>query len=77
MLEVSSVDLLWRRLGAGAWQAVPLSLVGRRTFACDFCMPSGVETVEYKVQATFASSPTPVVLTAPPAGGATSYVISQ
>lgn len=77
MLEVSSVELLWRRLGAGAWQAVSMSLVGRRTYAYELGMQPGVETIEYKVQATFASSPTPMVLTAPPAGGATSYVISQ
>jgi hypothetical protein len=77
VLEVSGVELLWRKLGTEAWQAVPLALVGRRTFAYDFCMPPGVETLEYKVQATFAASPAPVIVTAPPAGGATSYVISQ
>jgi hypothetical protein len=76
MLEVSSVELLWRRLGAGAWQAVSMSQVGRRTYAYELNMPPGVETIEYKVQATFASSPTPIVLIAPPAGGATSYLIS-
>jgi hypothetical protein len=77
MLEVSSVALLWRGLDAGAWQAVPLALAGRRTYVYDFCMPPGGGPIEYKLQATFAASPAPVVVTAPPAGGATTYVISQ
>jgi hypothetical protein len=77
MLEVSSVQLLWRRPGAEAWQAVPLTAAGRRTYTYDFQMPPGAPAVEYKVQATFAASPAPVVVTAPPAGGATAYVISQ
>jgi hypothetical protein len=77
MLEVSSVQLLWRRPGAEAWQAVPLTAAGRRTYKYDFQLPPGVGSVEYKVQATFAASPAPVVVTAPPAGGATAYVISQ
>jgi hypothetical protein len=64
-------------LGSDGWQAMPMSLVGRRTYALDFSMPPSVVAVEYKVQATFAASPSPVVVVAPPAGSATAYVFSQ
>ncbi len=76
-LEVTSVDLLWRELGAGAWQSLPLALAGRRTYTVEFRMPFTHEAIEYKVAATFAAAPAPVVLYAPPAGGAAAYVISQ
>ena len=77
MLEVSCIELLWRPLGGDAWQAIPMGPVGRRTYALEFQLPPAVVAVEYKIQATFAASPSPVVLCAPPAGGATAYVISQ
>jgi hypothetical protein len=77
MLQVSGVELVWRPLGAGAWQALPMSQAGRRTYVHTFCMPPTAGAIEYKVQATFAASPAPLVVTAPPRGGATSYIISQ
>lgn len=75
--EVHCVELLWRELHRDGWQALPMALVGRRTYALDFGLPPGVSAVEYKVQATFAASPSPLVVTAPPAGGVAAYVISQ
>ena len=76
-LEVSCVELQWRQLGSDAWRAIPMRFAGRRTYVYDFCMPSGTAAIEYRIHATFAAAPAPIVLIAPPAGGATSYVISQ
>jgi hypothetical protein len=75
-LEVSEVVLEWRPAGGSAWQAVPMCLVGRRTYAVEFVMPAGSKQVEYRVRAVFAAAPAPLVAVAPPAGGRLAYVIS-
>lgn len=76
LLEVTAVALGWRRLGSPAWQSIPMTHVGRRTYTATVAMAGDAQGIEYKVEATFAASPAPVIVTAP-AGGGAGYLITR
>ncbi len=75
--EIADVTLWWRTLGQTDWRACPMQNVGRRTFAATLLMPHGVGWgMEYYVEASFASSPTPIRMTAPPGAPSNGYLVT-
>jgi len=76
--EVTNMTLWWRTLGQQDWHTVRMQNEGRRTFAALLSMPDSAEWgIEYYVEAQFASSPSPVRLTAPPAAPEHTYLITR
>ncbi len=76
LLEVVGVSLVWRRLGAVAWQTTAMTHVGRRTYAIEFIMPRDCQGVEYYVAADFADNPLRRRVVAPPSAPAAGHLIT-
>ncbi len=67
--ELTEILLRWRTFGTDVWHQVKMQHVGRRTYAHELSASEGIAMgIEYLVQATFAGTPTPVIVTAPPEG---------
>jgi hypothetical protein len=64
--ELTDIVLRSRAIGNAAWSQAHMQHVGRRTYATALISPTDTKMgVEYIVQATFAGTPTPVIVSAP------------
>lgn len=76
-LETVGAELLWRRIGARAWEREAMQCAGRRTYTYRLTMPPDVDLgIEFCVEATFAASPEPLRVRAPQPGGMAGYVVT-
>jgi len=66
MRELSEIALRWRPVGVGNWHSIHMKHAGRRTYTAVLVMPLDANAgIEYMVRATFAGTPTPLVVSAP------------